>query len=71
MDDERRTSFPGEACNLIEYVTLNNYLNLGECVWCGIETILVLDLQLSQDRYPINPFVRLTAGTGLNPDEIP
>ena len=70
MDDERRASFAGEDCNIVKNVALNDYLDLGERVRRGIQTILVLYLQLSEYRYPINSFVRLAAGTGFDPDEI-
>jgi len=70
MDDERKTSFAGECCNVVKNVALNDYLDLGERVRRGIQTILVLHLQLSQDRYPINSFIRLAARTGFNPDEV-
>jgi hypothetical protein len=71
MDNERKTNFTGEARNVAKNIALNDYLNLGECVRRGIQPILVLHFQLSQNRYPINSFVRLATGTGLDPDEIP
>ncbi len=71
MDHERKTSFAGQGCNVAKDVTLNDYLNLGERIGRGIQAVLVLYLQLGQYGYPINSFVRLTTGTGLDPDEIP
>jgi hypothetical protein len=71
MNDERKTWFAGEYCNVVKNVALNDYLNLGERVGRGIQTVLVLHFQLSQDRYPINTLIRLATGTRLDPDEIP
>jgi len=71
MDNERKTSFTGEGRNVAKNIALNDYLNLGERVGRGIQPILVLHFQLSQNRYPVNSFVPLATGTGLDPDEIP
>ncbi len=71
MNNERKTSFAGEGCNVAKNVALNDDLNLGKRVRRGIQPILVLHFQLSQNRYPINSFVSLATGTGLDPDEIP
>ncbi|KGC45634.1 hypothetical protein DO65_1117 [Burkholderia pseudomallei] len=71
MDNERKTSFASEGSNVAKNVALNDDLNLGKRVRRGIQPILVLHFQLSQNRHPINSFVRLATGTGLDPDEIP
>jgi hypothetical protein len=71
MDDERKSTFAGEDCNIVKNLALNDYLNRGECVGRRIQTILVLHLQLCQDLYPINSFVPLATGTSFDPDEIP
>lgn len=71
VDDERKTRFTGEDCKVVERVALNDDLNLGERVRRGIQAVLMLHFQLSQNRYAINAFVRLATGTGLDPDEIP
>jgi hypothetical protein len=36
MDDERKTRFAGEDCNVVKSIALNDHLNFGERVGRGI-----------------------------------
>ena len=69
MDHKGKTGLTGKDCDVVENCALDDVLNLGKCVGGRVQTILVLDLQLSQDCYPIDTLIRFAARAGLDPDK--